>query len=136
MSYAEYISQLINCTPTELKGPEKSSFLRLMELSNKNEGIHSYLWFKKQAPFSSEDEELLSTLVDGNLVEVIHGGRFRRGGRNYALTTCGLFYILNENQVSLAFYSRDTVAILYCNCCYFNTWKRTPSKIRVHNLNS
>lgn len=99
MSYAEYISQLINCTPAELKGPDKASFLRLMELSNKNEGIHSYLWFKKQAPFSSEDEKLLSTLVDGNLVEVIHGGRFRRGGRNYALTTCGLFYILSENQV-------------------------------------
>jgi hypothetical protein len=99
MSYAEYISQLINCTPAELKGPEKSSFLRLMELSNKNEGIHSYLWFKKQVSFSSEDEKLLSTLVDGNLVEVIHGGRFRRGGRNYALTTCGLFYILSENQV-------------------------------------
>jgi hypothetical protein len=99
MSYAEYISQLINCTPAELKGPDKASFLRLMELSNKNEGIHSYLWFKRQSPFSSEDEKLLSTLVDGNLVEVIHGGRLRRGGRNYALTTCGLFYILSENQV-------------------------------------
>jgi hypothetical protein len=99
MSYAEYISQLINCIPAELKGPEKDSFLRLMEPSIRNEGIHSYLWFKRQQSFSSEDEKLLSSLVDGNLVEVIHGGRFRRGTRNYALTTCGLFYILSENQV-------------------------------------
>jgi hypothetical protein len=103
MSYAEYISQLINCTPTELKGPEKVSFLRLMELSNRNEGIHSYSWFKRQQPLSNEDEKLLSTLVDGNLVEVIQGGRFRRGGRNYKLTTCGLFCILSENQVFSGF---------------------------------
>jgi len=99
MSYTEYISHLINCTPAELKGPEKASLLRLMELSNKNEGIHSYLWFKKQLPFNTEDEKLLSTLVDRNLIEVVHGNRFRRGGRNYILTTCGLFYILGENQV-------------------------------------
>jgi hypothetical protein len=99
MTYAEYISQLINCTPAELKGPEKDSFLRLIELSNKSEGVHSYLWFKRQSPINSEDEKLLSTLVDHNLMELIQGSRFRRGGRNYTLTTCGLFYILSENQV-------------------------------------
>ena len=99
MTYAEYISQLINCTPAELKGPEKDSFLRLTELSNKSEGVHSYLWFKRKLPISSEDEKLLSTLVDSNLIELIQGSRFRRGGRNYTLTTCGLFYILSENQV-------------------------------------
>jgi hypothetical protein len=99
MSYSEYLSQLIICTPTELKDREKTSMLRLMELSNRNEGIHSYLWFKKQLPFNAEDEKLLSTLVDRNLIEVIHGNRFRRSGRNYVLTTCGLFYILNKNQV-------------------------------------
>ncbi|MGA7370717.1 MAG: hypothetical protein WBX01_16465 [Nitrososphaeraceae archaeon] len=99
MSYAEYVSKLIICTPAELKGPEKASFLRLMELSNKNEGIHSYLWFKRQLPFNYEDEKLISTFIDRNLIEVIQGRRFRRGGRNYALTTCGLFYILSENQV-------------------------------------
>ena len=99
MSYAEYISQLVNCTPAELKDPEKASFLRLVEPSNKNEGIHSYLWFKRHQPFSSEDEKLISTLVDHNLIEVIHGSRFRRGGRNYALTTCGLFNILSEDQL-------------------------------------
>jgi hypothetical protein len=99
MSYVEYTSQLINCTPAELKGPEKASFLRLAELSNRNEGIHSYLWFKRQQQISSENEKQLSIFVDRNLIEVIHGSRFRRIGRNYALTTCGLFYILSEIQV-------------------------------------
>jgi hypothetical protein len=99
MSYAEYISELITCTPAELKGQEKTSLLRLMELSYKNEGIHSYLWFKKQLPFSAEDERLLTALVDRNLIAVFHGKRLRRGDRNYLLTTCGLFYILSDNQV-------------------------------------
>lgn len=99
MSYAEYISQLIICTPAELNGPERSSLLKHIELYNRNEGIHSYLWFKKQPPIDSEDEKHLATLLDRNLIEVIHGNRFRRGGLNYALTTCGLFYILSEKQI-------------------------------------
>jgi hypothetical protein len=97
MSYNEYISQLITCNPVDLKDSEKVSLLRL--LSYRNEGIHSYLWFKKHSPFSVDEEKLLSTLVDSNLVEAIPGSRFRRGGRNYVLTNCGLFYILMENQV-------------------------------------
>ena len=99
MSYAEYISQLIICTPAGLNGAEKASLLRLMEIYDKNEGIHPYIWFKKHLPFSAEDEKQLATLLDRNLLEVIHGNRFRRGSRNYGLTTCGLFYILSENQV-------------------------------------
>jgi hypothetical protein len=99
MNYAEYISELIICTSAELKDQEKASLLRLMELSDKNEGIHSYLWFKKHLAFSTDDERLLTTLVDRNLIEVFHGNRLRGGGRNYLLTTCGLFYILSENQV-------------------------------------
>jgi hypothetical protein len=99
MSYAEYISHLLICTPAELNGQEKASILKLMEPSNKNEGINSYLWFKRQLPFRPEDEKLVPSLIDRKLIEVIHGSRFRRGGRNYALTTCGLFYILSENQV-------------------------------------
>ena len=41
MSYAEYISQLILCTPAELNDPEKSLLLKIIELYNRNEGIHS-----------------------------------------------------------------------------------------------
>jgi hypothetical protein len=103
MSYAEYISQVIICTPAELNDPEKSLLLKLIELYNRNEGIHSYLWFKKQPPIDSEDEKHLATLLDRNLIEVVHGNRFRKGGRNYALTTCGLFYILSEKQIFTVF---------------------------------
>jgi hypothetical protein len=103
MSYAEYISQLIICTQAELNGPEKSSLLKLIELYDRNEGIHSYLWFKKQPSIDSEDEKHLATLLDRNLIEVIHGNRFKRRGRNYALTTCGLFYILSEKQIFTGF---------------------------------
>jgi hypothetical protein len=103
MSYAEYMSQLMICTQAELNGPEKSSLLKLIELYDRNEGIHSYLWFKKQPSIDSEDEKHLATLLDRNLIEVIHGNRFRRGGRNYAITTCGLFYILSERQIFTGF---------------------------------
>lgn len=95
MSYAEYISQLSTCNPVDLKGSEKASLLRL--LSSRNDGIH--IWFKKHSPFSVDEEKLLSTLVDSNVIEVIPGSRFRRGSRNYVLTNCGLLYILSENQV-------------------------------------
>lgn len=103
MNYAEYISQLTICTPAELNGQEKSSLLKLIKLYDRNEGVYSYLWFKKQPPIDSEDEKHLATLLDRNLIEVIHGNRFRRGGRNYALTTCGLFYILSERQIFTGF---------------------------------
>jgi hypothetical protein len=99
MSYAEYISQLINCTPAGLSSLEKTSLLRLMEHYDKNEGIHSVIRFKKQQLFSAEVEKQFSVLLDRNLIEVIHKNRFRGGSRNYVLTTCGLFYILSENQV-------------------------------------
>lgn len=98
MSYAEYISQLAICSSAELNSQEKNSMLRLLELSNKNEGIHSYLWFMKQPPFGAEDIKLLSTLVERNLIREIHGNRLRKGSRSYLLTTCGLFYILSERQ--------------------------------------
>ena len=94
MSYAEYISQLITCNPVVLNGSEKALLLRL--LSKRNDGMH--IWFKRHSP-SSVEEKLLSALVDSDLIEEIPGNRFRRGGRNYILTNCGLLYILSENQV-------------------------------------
>ena len=99
MSYAEYTSQLMNCNPVDLKGAEIKSLLRFMDLSYRNEGIHAYLRFKKHSPVGGDDEKLISALVDSNLVEAMHGSRFRRGSLNYTLTTCGLFYIFCENQV-------------------------------------
>jgi hypothetical protein len=99
MSYAEYISQLVICSSAGLNTQEKDSLRRLMEISNKNEGIQSLLWFKKQSPFKAEDAKILSTLVDRNLIQAIHGNRLRKGSRKYILTTCGLFNILSDRQV-------------------------------------
>jgi arsenate reductase-like glutaredoxin family protein len=99
MSYAEYISQLINCTLAGLNSLEKTALLRLMDRYDKNEGIHSVIRFKRQQQFSAEVEKQFSALLDRNLITVIHKNRFRGGSRNYVLTTCGLFYTLSENQV-------------------------------------
>ena len=113
MSYAEYISQLVICSSAELNTQEKNSLRRVLEISNKNEGIQSLLWFKKQSPFKAEDVKMFSTLVDRNLIQAIHGNRLRKGSRKYILTTCGLFYILSDRQVHsgifLSKYSDDII---------------------------
>lgn len=104
-----YISELSLCAIPELNGQEKSFLLKFGEPLEKTESFHSYLWFRKQPALGPDDEKHLAILLKHNLVEEIHGNRFRRGSRNYALTTCGLFYILTENRIF-----SNLVLIRYC----------------------
>ena len=96
MSYGQYTSELSLCSTPELNGPERTFLLTFSELPERTERFHSYFWFRKQPGLGIEDEKLLRILLNRNLIEEIHRNMFRRGYLNYALTTCGLFYILTS----------------------------------------
>jgi hypothetical protein len=161
MSYGQYTSELSLCATHELNGPERSLLLRFSEPPERTERFHSYLWFRKQSGLGIEDEKLLRILLNRNLIEEIHRNMFRRGYLNYALTTCGLFYILTsirkfsvhllvkycENVIlkKLLFEYLEVDSVKHCspqfatiiseylhNCCI--TTKRTIELIRASKI--
>lgn len=65
-------------------------------MQDKSEPFHSYIRFRKPSVGIGEEKQL-AVLLNNNLIEA-HGNRLRRGGRNYAVTTCGLLYILSQGH--------------------------------------